>query len=68
MVADYKTDWVEGEEALTERSRLYASQISVYVRAIREALGLSEGPRAELWFLYAGRTVMVDDGGSPMRS
>lgn len=61
VVADYKTDCVEGDEALAQRSRVYASQLSVYVRAVREALGLSEEPRAELWFLHAGQTVVVDD-------
>jgi ATP-dependent helicase/nuclease subunit A len=64
VVADYKTDIVEGEEALMQRARLYASQISVYVRAVREALGLDEEPRAELWFLYTGEVLAV--GGEPI--
>lgn len=60
VVADYKTDCVEGEEALSQRSRIYAPQINVYLRAVREALRLSEEPRAELWFLHAGRIVVVE--------
>jgi ATP-dependent exoDNAse (exonuclease V) beta subunit len=55
VIADYKTDRVEGEAALRERARRYAPQGAVYQRALREGLGLDYTPRFELWFLHAGR-------------
>ncbi|MEA2690931.1 MAG: ATP-dependent helicase/nuclease subunit, partial [Acidobacteriota bacterium] len=58
VVADYKTDEVQGEEALAARATAYAPQGAAYVRAVAEALGLPEPPRFELWFLPAGRVVM----------
>jgi len=61
VVADYKTDRVENDEAVTERVRLYAPQARAYARAIQEALGLPEPPRAELWFLWPGRIEAVGE-------
>lgn len=55
VVADFKTDRVEGDAELAERARAYASQGEVYTRAVREALGLDREPRFELWFLHPGR-------------
>jgi ATP-dependent exoDNAse (exonuclease V) beta subunit len=63
VVADYKTDRVEVEgdlSALTDLVGAYAPQARLYARAVREALDLPEPPRAELWFLWAGRVVAVD--------
>jgi ATP-dependent exoDNAse (exonuclease V) beta subunit len=57
VVADYKTDDVEGDDALAARAAAYAPQGAAYVRAVAEALGLPETPRFELWFLAAGRVV-----------
>ncbi|HZF09001.1 MAG TPA: 3'-5' exonuclease, partial [Thermoanaerobaculia bacterium] len=57
VVADYKTDDVQGEEALTARAAAYAPQGAAYVQAVQEALGLAAPPRFELWFLAAGRVV-----------
>ncbi len=54
VVADYKTDDPETVEA---RVAVYAPQGATYVRALREALGLEEPPRFELWFLQADRVV-----------
>ncbi|HVG08390.1 MAG TPA: UvrD-helicase domain-containing protein [Thermoanaerobaculia bacterium] len=54
VVADYKTD---DPEALEARVAVYAPQGATYVRALREALGLEEPPRFELWFLQADRVV-----------
>jgi ATP-dependent exoDNAse (exonuclease V) beta subunit len=54
VVVDYKTDAVEAGSALQERARGYVPQGRVYVRAVREALGLVRPPRFELWFLHAG--------------
>jgi ATP-dependent helicase/nuclease subunit A len=54
VVADYKTDAVEGEVALSARSAHYAPQGEAYTRALQRALGLAAPPRFELWFLQAG--------------
>ena len=59
VVADYKTDRVEGAAALAERARHYAAQAAHYRRAIQEALALEQAPRFELWFLHAGAVVPV---------
>jgi ATP-dependent exoDNAse (exonuclease V) beta subunit len=57
VVADYKTDRVEGEAVHDEHARGYLAQGAVYQRAIQEALDLAEPPRFELWFLRSGRVV-----------
>ncbi len=62
VVADYKTDEVEGEEEIAARAALYASQGGAYVRGVAAALGLDDVPRFELWFLWPGRIVVVDCG------
>ena len=54
VIADYKTDRVEKDEALAERARRYEGQAAHYRRAIQQALALPQPPRFELWFLYAG--------------
>ncbi|MFL6290671.1 MAG: UvrD-helicase domain-containing protein, partial [Thermoanaerobaculia bacterium] len=54
VVADYKTD---DPEALEARAAVYAPQGATYVRALKDALGLEEPPRFELWFLQADRVV-----------
>jgi ATP-dependent exoDNAse (exonuclease V) beta subunit len=59
VVADYKTDRVEGEAALRERAARYAGQAGHYRRAIQEAMGLPAPPRFELWFLRAGAVIPV---------
>jgi ATP-dependent exoDNAse (exonuclease V) beta subunit len=59
VVADYKTDEVEGDEEIAARARAYASQGAAYVRAVAAALALPEAPRFELWFLWPGRIVVV---------
>lgn len=56
VIADYKTDEVEGGE-IERRAAVYAPQGALYARAIREALDLDHEPRFELWFLRAGRVV-----------
>ena len=55
VVADFKTDRVEGEQEIAARCAAYASQGATYTRAVREALELEREPRFELWFLHAGR-------------
>jgi ATP-dependent exoDNAse (exonuclease V) beta subunit len=59
VVIDYKTDAVDEGPALAERASAYAPQGATYSGAIQEALGLPTPPRCELWFLRAGRIVMV---------
>ncbi|MDH3524967.1 MAG: UvrD-helicase domain-containing protein, partial [Acidobacteriota bacterium] len=55
VVADFKTDRLESEEALRARAGVYATQESVYVEAVRQALELDAPPRSELWFLWPDR-------------
>ena len=55
VVADYKTDRVESDLDLAERTARYREQGAGYVRAVREALGLDHEPRFELWFLDRDR-------------
>jgi ATP-dependent helicase/nuclease subunit A len=53
VVADYKTDAVEGVDLDVYAVR-YAAQGDHYTRAVQQALGLEAKPRFELWFLAAG--------------
>ncbi|RPH56358.1 hypothetical protein EHM82_03520, partial [bacterium] len=55
VIADYKTDEVEGGEEMEARAAVYAPQGAIYARAIQEALELGEAPRFELWFVRMGR-------------
>jgi len=55
VVADYKTDRLEGESEIAERAAVYAPQEALYARALQEALGLDCPPRTELWFLWPDR-------------
>lgn len=59
VVADHKTDRVESPVEITARAEAYAPQARLYARAVQQALGLPEPPRAELWFLWPGRIVAV---------
>jgi ATP-dependent exoDNAse (exonuclease V) beta subunit len=68
VIADYKTDEVETEEDLDARARVYAPQGATYVRALQEALELTEPPRFELWFLRAGRVVEGWPAAETMKS
>jgi len=56
VIADYKTDRSDDEEALRGR---YTGQLSIYARAVRRALDLPAMPRAELWLLRHGRKLVV---------
>jgi ATP-dependent exoDNAse (exonuclease V) beta subunit len=60
VVADYKTDRVEGAGEIAERARAYAPQARLYAAAVRDALALDEPPRAELWFLWPGAVEVVE--------
>jgi ATP-dependent helicase/nuclease subunit A len=56
VVADFKTDRVApGREE--EATQHYRRQGEIYVRAVRDALGLEAEPRFELWWLPAGSAV-----------
>ncbi|HSL81914.1 MAG TPA: PD-(D/E)XK nuclease family protein, partial [Thermoanaerobaculia bacterium] len=59
VVADYKTDRVETAHEIAERVRVYSPQARLYAAAVRDALGLDDPPRAELWFLWPGRVEVV---------
>jgi ATP-dependent helicase/nuclease subunit A len=60
VVVDFKTDRVDGEGSLSERVRHHRPQAERYREAARAALGLSQSPRVELWFLDAGRIEVVE--------
>src|SRR5262249_44761368 len=64
VVADYKTDEIQEDEALAARAAAYAPQGAAYVKAGQEALGLPAPPRFQLWFLPAGG-VLPPLGTSP---
>jgi ATP-dependent exoDNAse (exonuclease V) beta subunit len=57
VVADYKTDSIEAESELKIRAAMYRHQGNVYQCALRDAMGLAEPPRFELWFLHADRII-----------
>ena len=59
VVADYKTDALDDEDALDERARVYEPQVAAYAKILREALDLDEEPHTELWFLAADRIVRL---------
>jgi ATP-dependent exoDNAse (exonuclease V) beta subunit len=59
VVADYKTDAVEGEESIAERVEIYEPQVNTYARALHQALDLDSEPRVELWFLAADKIVRL---------
>lgn len=59
VVADYKTDAVEGEDAVAERVRIHEPQVRAYARALHDALNLDYEPYVELWFLAADRIVRL---------
>jgi ATP-dependent helicase/nuclease subunit A len=65
VLADYKTDQVESPLEVDARARAYALQGRVYRRAVAEALGLSEGPRVEFWFVVPGLVVPVSAARQP---
>jgi ATP-dependent helicase/nuclease subunit A len=59
VVADYKTDRIEGDADVADLVARYTEQGRAYQRALREALRLTEDPRFELWFLDANRVEVV---------
>ena len=59
VVADYKTDRIQGDEALDERTSIYEPQVRIYARALQEALALDHEPHTELWFLDADTIVRL---------
>jgi ATP-dependent exoDNAse (exonuclease V) beta subunit len=59
VIADYKTDRVPAETALSEHGRAYAQQGAVYRRAVREAFALGYTPRFELWYLRRGEIAPI---------
>jgi len=59
VVADYKTDALDDEAALEERTRVYEPQVRTYAKILSDALNLDEEPHVELWFLAADRIVRL---------
>jgi ATP-dependent helicase/nuclease subunit A len=60
VIVDYKTDDLRNDTEIEARAAAYAPQGAHYARAVRDALGLAELPRFELWFLAAGSMVRLD--------
>ena len=56
VVADYKTDDENDEVALGAR---YGEQCRIYAEAARQALGLAQPPRRELWMLRSGQRIVL---------
>jgi ATP-dependent exoDNAse (exonuclease V) beta subunit len=59
VVADWKSDRVESEVEIAQRTSIYGAQVRSYAAALRAALALDYEPRAELWFLHPGRVAVV---------
>jgi ATP-dependent helicase/nuclease subunit A len=59
VAADYKTDRVDGDAAVAEKTRVYEPQVRTYARALRTALDLDYEPHTELWFLAADRIIRI---------
>ena len=59
VVADYKTDHLEGEGDLAERTALYEPQVRIYAEALLDALDLDHEPHVELWFLAVDRIARI---------
>jgi ATP-dependent helicase/nuclease subunit A len=59
VVADYKTDAVDDEDALEERAQVYEPQVAAYATILRNALDIDKEPHTELWFLAADRIVRL---------
>jgi ATP-dependent exoDNAse (exonuclease V) beta subunit len=51
VVADFKSDPVDGPDGIAALAARYRPQLELYGRAVREALGLPSPPRLELWLL-----------------
>ncbi|RMH23585.1 MAG: hypothetical protein D6696_00170, partial [Acidobacteria bacterium] len=62
VIADYKTDAVDGGE-LAAHARRYAAQGRAYAAALTQAFALRRPPRFELWYLNAGRVVLPSAAG-----
>jgi ATP-dependent helicase/nuclease subunit A len=56
VVADFKTDRQGDAERLRTE---YAEQLSIYARAVQQALDLAAPPRAELWHLRTGQRIEI---------
>jgi ATP-dependent helicase/nuclease subunit A len=54
VVADYKTDRVEGKDEIDRQLDRHLAQGRLYVEAVQRALGLPALPEFEIWFLSAG--------------
>jgi ATP-dependent exoDNAse (exonuclease V) beta subunit len=69
VVADFKTDRLEGTDELAARAEAYWSQEELYARAVQEASASDSPPRRELWFLWADVVITLPGSLSwPARS
>jgi len=61
VIADFKSDAVEDDEAEAALRSRYAPQLAVYAEAVRRGLGLDRTPRRELWSLALDRILPLDE-------
>ena len=59
VVADYKTDRVDGPDGVAALAARYREQGRFYAAGLQAALGLDYVPRFELWLLRRGETLEV---------
>jgi len=64
VVVDYKTDVVSDAAHARELAQHYAPQANAYQRAVHDALGLTDPPRFEFWFVHSGDAVPLPAGPS----
>ena len=55
VIADYKTDRLESDAGIMDRTERYRPQLAIYAAALEKALDLDEPPHTELWFLHPDR-------------
>ena len=59
VLVDYKTDRVESDAMLQQRTELYRSQLDTYAKALERIFGLPVCEKI-LVFLYAGHQVLLE--------
>ncbi len=64
VVADFKSDAIDGEADIAEKVATYRPQLELYGRAVRDALELAQPPRLELWLLGPDCIVEIPAGDS----
>jgi ATP-dependent helicase/nuclease subunit A len=67
-ILDYKSNQVEGDEALHETAEHYRPQLDLYARALSRMLGLpAKAIGRHLLFTHPARVITLADGGEIKR-